>query len=50
MNTRNKEALSRDYIPENYRNPGNANTAADLSPTTRELLSLLSNLETKIAA
>jgi len=44
MNRKFKETTDRDYIPENYRNPGNSNAAGELSPTTRELLSVLSNI------
>ncbi len=50
MNTQLKEAANRQEIPENYRNPGNANTPPALGPTTRELLSVLSNMEAGIAA
>jgi len=49
MNTHFKETSERDYIPENYRNPGNSNTAGALSPSTRELLGVLSNIG-KVAA
>lgn len=50
MNTHFKETSDRDYIPENYRNPGNSNTAGELSPSTRELLGVLSNIGNKVAA
>lgn len=50
MNTQLKETAARDYIPENYRNPGNSNAAGQLSPSTRELLSVLGNIGNRIAA
>ncbi|NNE22772.1 MAG: hypothetical protein HKN11_09190 [Rhizobiales bacterium] len=50
MNRQIKETADRDYIPENYRNPGNSNAAGELSPSTRELLGVLSNIGNQIAA
>lgn len=50
MKTHIKEVVIREEPPENYQNPGKSAPVAELGPTTRELLNLLSNIETGIAA